>query len=110
VTFVVRRANSGGVNKRQGTMIMKSTAAAAASLAIVLAATSASSPAAGNPALEKCFGVAMAGKNDCKAGPGTSCAGTSQVNYQGNAYRLVKTGTCTTIRTPKGPGSLIPKA
>ncbi len=58
---------------------------------------------------EKCFGIALAGKNDCKAGPGTSCAGTSLVNYQGDAFKLVKAGTCTRIKTPKGLGSLTAK-
>ena len=29
-------------------------------------------------AKEKCFGVSLAGKNDCAAGPGTTCAGTSR--------------------------------
>jgi uncharacterized membrane protein len=57
---------------------------------------------------EKCYGVAMAGKNDCAAGPGTSCAGTSKVDYQGNAWTKVAKGTCTTIKTPKGMGSLSP--
>ena len=57
-------------------------------------------------AMEQCFGVALAGKNDCAAGPGTTCAGTSKVNYQGNAFKLVPTGTCTTIKTPTGMGSL----
>lgn len=42
----------------------------------------------------KCFGVAMAGANDCAAGPGTTCAGTSKVDYQGNSWTLVKEGTC----------------
>jgi uncharacterized membrane protein len=55
---------------------------------------------------EKCYGVALAGQNDCKAGPGTTCAGTSKVDYQGNAWKLVPTGTCTKIKTPKGMGSL----
>ncbi len=59
---------------------------------------------------EKCYGVAKAHENDCKAGPGTTCAGTSKVNYQGNAWALVKEGTCATIKTPKGMGSLTPKA
>jgi uncharacterized membrane protein len=49
---------------------------------------------------EKCFGVALAGKNDCAAGPGTTCAGTSKVDYQGNAWSLVPTGTCTTMELP----------
>ncbi|TGD42742.1 DUF2282 domain-containing protein [Pseudotabrizicola sediminis] len=52
--------------------------------------------------MEKCFGVSLAGKNDCAAGPGTSCAGTSKVDYQGNAWTLVPTGTCTTMELPDG--------
>jgi uncharacterized membrane protein len=57
---------------------------------------------------EKCYGVAKAGQNDCEAGPGTTCAGTSKVDYQGNAWKLVPKGTCETISTPKGKGSLKP--
>ena len=60
------------------------------------------------PAMEKCYGVSLAGKNDCAAGPGTSCAGSSTRDYQGDAWKLVPTGTCTKINTPKGPGSLTP--
>ncbi|KHK90206.1 BufA1 family periplasmic bufferin-type metallophore [Novosphingobium malaysiense] len=62
----------------------------------------------GKTEMEKCYGVAKAGKNDCAAGPGTSCAGTSTRDYQGNAWKLVRKGTCTSIETPKGPGSLTP--
>jgi uncharacterized membrane protein len=51
---------------------------------------------------EKCYGVAMAGKNDCKAGAGTTCAGTSTVDYQGNAWKAVAKGTCTTMELPDG--------
>jgi uncharacterized membrane protein len=43
---------------------------------------------------EKCYGIALAGKNDCAAGPGTTCAGTSTVDYQGNAWKYVDTGEC----------------
>ncbi len=50
--------------------------------------------AAEEGAKEKCFGVAMAGETDCAAGPGTTCAGTSKVDYQGNAWKLVPAGTC----------------
>jgi uncharacterized membrane protein len=60
--------------------------------------------------MEKCYGVSLAGKNDCKAGAGTSCAGTSKVDYQGNAWKYVPKGTCTTMKTPKGMGSLTEKA
>lgn len=55
---------------------------------------------------EQCFGVALAGHNDCYAGPGTTCAGTATHSYAGNAFKLVPTGTCTSIRTPFGHGSL----
>jgi uncharacterized membrane protein len=58
---------------------------------------------------EKCFGVAMAGKNDCAAGPGTTCAGTSKTDYQGNAWKFVPAGTCVSTKTPKGNGSLTPR-
>ncbi len=60
--------------------------------------------------LEKCFGVALKGQNDCYAGAGTTCAGTSTVDYQGNAFKLEPKGTCTTMKTPSGTGSLTPKA
>jgi uncharacterized membrane protein len=57
---------------------------------------------------ERCYGVAKAGQNDCQAGPGTTCAGTSKIDYQGNAWKYVPKGTCTTMTTPKGKGSLTP--
>jgi uncharacterized membrane protein len=58
---------------------------------------------------EKCYGVALKGQNDCFAGAGTTCAGTSTVDYQGNAWKIVPKGTCTAMQTPKGPGSRKPK-
>ena len=75
--------------------------AASLSTALVLAAA----PAAAQET-EKCFGVALKGQNDCAAGAGTTCAGTSKTDYQGNAWKLVKKGECTKIKTPKGAGSL----
>lgn len=45
-------------------------------------------------AQEKCYGVALAKQNDCAAGPGTSCAGTSSVDYQGNAWKFTEAGEC----------------
>ena len=57
---------------------------------------------------ERCYGISMAGKNDCAAGPGTTCAGTAKMDYQGNAWKNVPAGTCTTIKRPKGMGSLSP--
>lgn len=51
---------------------------------------------------EKCFGVALKGQNDCAAGAGTTCQGTSTVDYQGNAWKFVDGGTCTTMELPGG--------
>lgn len=56
-----------------------------------------SAPAAAQDDQEKCYGVSLAGKNDCAAGEGTSCAGTSTIDYQTNAWKLVPKGTCTTM-------------
>jgi uncharacterized membrane protein len=60
--------------------------------------------------MEMCYGVALKGQNDCYAGAGTTCAGTSTVNYQGNAFKLEPKGTCTEISTPNGNGSLTAKS
>ena len=56
------------------------------------------------------YGIALKEDNDCAAGAGTTCAGTARVDYQGNAWKYVAKGTCAQIPTPKGPGSLMPKA
>lgn len=50
---------------------------------------------------EKCYGISLAGENDCAAGPGTTCAGTSTVDYQGNAWTLVPKGTCESVELPE---------
>lgn len=50
--------------------------------------------------MEHCYGVALAGQNDCAAGPGTTCAGTSTIDYQGNAWKAVPAGTCASIELP----------
>lgn len=71
------------------------------SLATAIASLSFTVPAhAADANQEKCFGVALKGKNDCKAGADTTCAGTSTVDYQGNAWKLVPKGTCTTMQLP----------
>ncbi len=86
--------------------------------AATLAALSSPALAASDPdkdkdgksaATEKCYGVSLAGKNDCAAGAGTTCAGTSKVDFQGNAWKNVAKGTCMTMKTPKGAGSLEPR-
>jgi len=73
--------------------------AVAGVFAAALTAVAAPASAAGN---EKCYGVALAGQNTCAAGEGTSCAGTSKVDYQGDAWTLVPAGTCTTMKLPDG--------
>jgi len=55
---------------------------------------------------ERCYGISLAGQNDCAAGPGTTCAGTSKIDYQANAWKYVAKGTCASVKTPKGMGSL----
>lgn len=49
---------------------------------------------------ERCYGVSLKGQNDCQAGPGTTCSGSSKVDYQGNAWTYVDAGTCTKIKLP----------
>lgn len=77
---------------------------AALALAMGAALTLAASPVTAQTAdKEKCFGVALKGKNDCAAGPGTTCAGTSKMDHQGNAWSLVPKGTCEKTASPKSP-------
>ena len=58
----------------------------------------------------KCYGISLAKKNDCAAGPGTSCAGTSTVDYQGNAWTYADSEeACTSAKLPGDrKGSLTP--
>jgi uncharacterized membrane protein len=84
-------------------------AALAATFALAMSAASAHAETAKKP-MEKCYGVSLAGQNDCAAGAGTSCAASSKADYQGDAWVLVEKGTCTTIKTPKGYGSLKAKS
>ena len=81
-------------------------AALAGSLALALASAAQAGPAAALAGADKCYGVSLAGKNDCAAGAGTSCAGTSAVDYDAHAWKYVAKGTCEGMATPKGKGSL----
>lgn len=80
----------------------------AGAIAAAAQVASASESIPSNVGKEKCYGVSLAGQNDCAAGRGTTCAGTSKVHYQGDAWKLVPKGTCTAIETPRGKGSLTP--
>ncbi len=91
------------------TLTTRQASAAALALALGAALTVAATPAAAQADKDKCFGVAMKAKNDCAAGAGTTCAGTSKMDYQGNAWSLVPKGTCeqTVSKTsPTGFGQL----
>ena len=80
---------------------------ALASLVSAAPLTKAEADAAVAAHKEKCFGIALKGQNDCAAGPGTTCQGTSTVDFQGNSWKFVQGGTCTSIETPNGKhGSL----
>jgi uncharacterized membrane protein len=79
----------------------------AAALTMIANAVAAA-PKPPQPTMDKCFGVALKGENDCAAGAGTTCAGTAAADYQGTAWKYVAKGTCDTIKTPKGMGSLQP--
>ena len=80
--------------------ITKSGAAIALTTALALSTSAGLAQASDK---EKCYGIALAGENDCKAGPGTSCAGSSVRDYQGNAWSIVAKGTCESIKSPTSP-------
>jgi len=80
------------------------TTAAALALALGTALTMANtSVAAEGAAKEKCYGIALKAKNDCAAGPGTTCASTSKVDYQGDAWKYAPKGTCEKTASPSSP-------
>lgn len=81
----------------QETTTSRRAAAVAAALATAIGAGALAQGAAQAQEQERCYGISLAGQNDCKAGPGTSCAGTSTVDYQGNAWTLVAKGSCEEI-------------
>jgi uncharacterized membrane protein len=97
-------------NQNQTSVSRRTATAAGLALAMSAAFTIAATPMAAQAAdTEKCFGVALKGKNDCKAGAGTTCAGTSKVDHQGNAWSMVPKGTCekTVSKTsPTGHGQM----
>jgi uncharacterized membrane protein len=110
---IVRLRNGARSNQREKrTMSARSivsTAFLAGAVAAALASYAAAGPlteAEGAAAIaagkEKCYGVALKGQNDCAAGPGTTCQGTSTVDFQGNAWKFVQGGTCESIEVPGG--------
>lgn len=92
--------------------VIKSTASAAVVASAVAAAVAGVNLAGvtdAHAAKEKCYGVSLAGQNDCAAGPGTTCQGTSTIDYQGNAWKFVEAGSCEGMKAAEGKsGSLEP--
>jgi len=85
------------------TLTATTLSAAALALALGSALALSTAPASAADDKEKCFGVALKGKNDCAAGPGTTCAGTSKVDHQGNAWKYVPKGSCEKTASPTSP-------
>ena len=90
-------------------MSTKSLTAVALAGAVAAAVSVSATTTAVAQAKEKCYGVSLAGKNDCAAGPGTTCAGTSKVDYQGNAWTYVAAGTCESMELPQMAGGEVRK-
>jgi uncharacterized membrane protein len=98
-------------SKRRSSMNRSTlTLALAGSLASAIASVSFAAPLAPEKMVgnEKCYGIALKGQNDCAAGAGTTCAGTSTADYQGNAWKAVPAGTCTSMNVNGHKGMLEP--
>jgi uncharacterized membrane protein len=83
-------------------LLASAVATALATMASAAPLTSAEVKAAMSAHKEKCFGIALKGQNDCAAGPGTTCQGTSTVDFQGNSWKFVQGGTCMSLEIPGG--------
>jgi uncharacterized membrane protein len=93
---------------RKGIVTSAAIAGSFAAAIAMVAAPAIAAPKPPQPTMDKCFGIALKGDNDCAAGAGTTCAGTAAADNQGNAWKYVAKGTCETIKTPTGTGSLQP--
>jgi uncharacterized membrane protein len=90
-------------------ILASAVSSALASIALGAPLTKAEEEAAVAAHKEKCYGVALKGQNDCAAGPGTTCQGTSTVDFQGSSWKFVQGGTCASIVLPNGQhGSATP--
>jgi uncharacterized membrane protein len=94
------------ISMNSKTALTAVTLAGSLAAALALATAAKAGPAPAQPGADKCSGISLAGKNDCAAGAGTSCAGTSTVDYDAHAWKYVAKGTCDAMMTPKGHGSL----
>lgn len=84
-------------------------ATVATALALLVQPVSAQGMGGEKAGKEKCYGVALKGQNDCASRGNNSCAGESKVDYDPGAWKYVPKGTCETMKTPSGTGSLTPK-
>ncbi|MQX37713.1 DUF2282 domain-containing protein [Roseospira navarrensis] len=85
---------------------MKSTEKFAIVAAAMTAAVAMAAPTTASAAdMEKCYGVAKAGHNDCQTAS-SSCAGTAKMDGQGDAFVALPEGTCEKLVG----GSLEPKS
>ena len=96
-------------SKLSAALLASAVTAALGSAAFAAPLTKAEASAAQAAGKQKCYGVTLKGQNDCAAGAGTTCQGTSTVDFQGNAWKFVQNGTCATLDLPGGRhGSLTP--
>ncbi|GLS19637.1 hypothetical protein GCM10007874_26540 [Labrys miyagiensis] len=93
-----------GFNKPTSALVL---AGAVATAVAILSTAASAGPVANDGTKEKCFGISLKGQNDCAAG-NHSCAGTSTIDYDGQSFKLVPKGSCVTMKTPTGMGSLEP--
>src|SRR5947209_19110057 len=98
---------NGRMSSKTSTAALALAGALTTALAVV-ADSAAAAPKPPEPTKDKCFGIALKGDNDCAAGAGTTCAATSTLDYQANSWKYVVKGTCESIQTPLGNGSLQP--
>ena len=99
------------MSKVSTALLTTAVTAALGSVAFAAPLTKAEGSAAVAAGKQKCYGVALKGQNDCAAGPGTTCQGTSTVDFQGNSWKFVQHGSCVTTDVPGGKhGSLTPLA
>lgn len=74
----------------------KSNLMMAAALAGLLAAGAVHAAPPANS--EKCYGIAMAGQNDCASKAGShSCAGQAKKDKDANEWKYVAKGTCSSL-------------
>jgi uncharacterized membrane protein len=85
-------------------LTVKTISSAALAGALASALTLAAAPAQAADDMEKCYGIAKAGANDCASEGSNSCAGTSKVDFDPQSWKLVKKGTCasTSVTLPDG--------